>query len=123
MEKTLEKPTNYHVLLVEEDPKQIELYSDLIREVAPCKIDVMSPSRASFDWIMRSNYHLVVIDDARGLTLLEQVRRLSPVTSVIMMSANATVEQAVAAIRLGAEDYLKKPVKVEAFQLAIKRGL
>ena len=29
--------TTYHVLLIEEDPKQTELYSDLIREVAICQ--------------------------------------------------------------------------------------
>jgi two-component system cell cycle response regulator len=129
---------SYHVLLIEEDPKQTELYSDLIREVADCKVDVMSRVESSFDWIGRSNYHLVVIDSSsegarsdgptpsgglNGLTLVEQIKRVSPVTSVILVSEQATVEQAVAAIRLGAEEYLKKPFNLEAFKLAVKRGL
>jgi diguanylate cyclase (GGDEF)-like protein len=58
-----------------------------------------------------------------GLALLEKIRRMSPVTSVILLAEKGTIEQAVAAIRLGAEDYLKKPFNVEAFQLAVKRGL
>src|SRR4051812_41770233 len=114
----------FHVLLIEEDPKQTELYSDLIREVADCKVDVMSRVESSFDWIGRSNYHLVVIDASssvargdgtttgrtdgigpssglNGLTLVEQIKRVSPVTSVILVSEQATIEQAVAAIRLG----------------------
>src|SRR4051812_23193828 len=114
----------YHVLLIEEDPKETELYSDLIREVADCKVDVMTRVESSFDWIGRSNYHLVVIDSAssapsqgqagaapgpsgglNGLTLVEQIKRVSPVTSVILVSEQATIEQAVAAIRLGAEEY------------------
>src|SRR4051794_40260329 len=101
----------FHVLLIEEDPKQTELYSDLIREVADCKVDVMSRVESSFDWIGRSNYHLVVIDAStsvgrpeagpssglNGLTLVEQIKRVSPVTSVILVSEQATIEQAVAA--------------------------
>jgi diguanylate cyclase (GGDEF)-like protein len=126
----------YHVLLIEEDPKETELYSDLIREVDHCRVDVMSRLENSFDWISRSNYHLVVIDASLrksgngaltggtdGLAILEQIKRISPVTSVILISEQGTVEQAVAAIRLGAEDYLKKPFNLEGFKLAVKRGL
>jgi diguanylate cyclase (GGDEF)-like protein len=115
--------TPYHVLLIEEDPKQAEIYLELIREVADCKVDVMTQMESTFDWVGRSNYHLVVVDGESGLPLLEQIKRLSPVTSVILISEHAAVEQAVAAIRMGAEDYLKKPFNPESFQLAVKRGL
>ncbi len=119
---------SYQVLLIEEDLKQTELYADLIREVADCRVDVMSRMETAFDWIARSNYQLVVIDISSipgqdGLALLEQIKRISPVTSVILISETATVEQAVASIRMGAEDYLKKPFNLESFQLAVKRGL
>jgi diguanylate cyclase (GGDEF)-like protein len=124
----------YHVLLIGEDPAQTEMLSDLVREVADCKVDTMTRVQNSFDWIGKSNYHLAVLDlslkDApsipapmNGLALLEQIKRISPVTSVIMISDHADVDEAVAAIRLGAEDYLKKPFNVEAFKLATKRGL
>lgn len=123
----------YQILLIEEDSKESELYSDLIREVDDCRVDVMSRLENSFDWISRSNYHLVVVDVSMrknsgmsavdGLAILEQIKGISPVTSVILISEQGTVEQAVAAIRLGAEDYLKKPFKLEAFKLAVKRGL
>src|SRR4051812_49123815 len=68
--------SEFHVLLIEEDPSQSELYSDLIREVAQCKVDVISQFESSFDWIARSNYHLVVVDTSakeNGLRLLEQI--------------------------------------------------
>jgi two-component system cell cycle response regulator len=121
------------VLLIGEDPKQSELYADLIKEVSDCQVDVISRVENSFDWVGRSNYHLIVIDMSSfvqdnanvvsGLRILERIKRISPVTSVILMSDQATVEEAVAAIRLGAEDYLKKPFNLEAFRLAVKRGL
>lgn len=117
----------YRVLLVEEDPKQTELYSDLLREVSSCQVDVVSRIESSLDWMDRASYHLIVLDlsggKVDGLDLLERIKRLSPMTSVILISDQATVEQAVAAIRLGAEDYFQKPFNLESFRLAVKRGL
>jgi two-component system, cell cycle response regulator len=125
---TTDRTGTFHVLLIEEDPKQSELYTELIREVARCRVDVISRIQGSFDWIIQSNYHLVVINASAntpvsGLALLEQIKRMSPFSSVILVSEQATVEEAVAAIRMGAEDYLKKPFNVETFKLAVKRGL
>lgn len=123
----------FNVLLIGDDPKQTEVHGDLIREVADCQIDVISRVESSFDWMGRSNYHLVVIDFSLpsdrtipridGLGLLERIRRISPMTSVLLISEQANVEEAVAAIRLGAEDYLRRPFNLEGFRLAIKRGL
>lgn len=118
---------DYRVLLIDEDPEQTELHSGLIREVADCQIDVMSRVAQPLEWSARAAYHLVVIDmsphDVDGLALLESIKRGSPLTSVILLNDQATVEQAVAAIRMGAEDYFKKPFSPESFQLAVKRGL
>lgn len=113
----------FHVLLVEEDSSQVEIYSDMIREVAECRIDVRAQVDSQTDWLSRANYHVIVIDHPRGMELLEQARRLSPMTAVIVVAADATVESAVAAIRMGAEEYLKKPFKIDLFQMAVKRGL
>ena len=118
------KAPSYNVLLVEEESQQIEFYTELIREVHECKIDVLSRMEDFLEWVDRSTYHLVVIDGSiSGLTLLEQLKRVSPTTSAILISDKASIEEAVAAIRLGAEDYLSKPFKIDAFQLAVKRGL
>jgi diguanylate cyclase (GGDEF)-like protein len=124
MGKASIKSSLHKVLLIEDDPKELEYYSDLIREVADCKIDVLDGPWESSEWISRSNYHLIIIaSSTHGMGLLEQIKRLSPATSVILVSATANVEEAVAAIRMGAEDYLGKPFKMDAFQMAVKRGL
>ncbi len=129
------KPTTYNVLLIEQDPKQTELYSELINEVAACQIDVIARFTNSFDWVGRSNYNLIVIDipfirssqevgsEIDGVSILEKIKRLSPFTSVILISDQASVEEAVSSIKLGAEDYFKKPFNPESFRLAVKRSL
>ncbi|MBI1860454.1 MAG: sigma-54-dependent Fis family transcriptional regulator [Deltaproteobacteria bacterium] len=45
-----------------------------------------------------------------GISVLEKIRKESPQTSVVMMSGHGTIETAVKAIRLGAWDYLEKPI-------------
>ena len=115
-----------NVLIIGEDPRQTELYTDLIQEVVESRIDVIRRLESSLDWIARSNYNLIVIDcsgEIHGLDLLAKAKQLSPATSVLLISEDATVEEAVAAIHMGADDYLKKPFNLEAFQLAVKRGL
>lgn len=103
------------------------MYSELIREVADCKIDVLSQVAPSLDFLARSRYELVVADlsglGSEGLTLLERIKRVSSETSVVLISSQANVPEAVDAIRMGAEDYLAKPFNPESFKLAIKRGL
>lgn len=127
MSSSKSKTTNktvYNILLVEQDPKEVELYSELIQAVAQCHIDVLSQAPDFLTWIGRLNYHLIVISDSGdSLKLLEQIKRMSPATSVIIVSSEATVEGAVAAIRMGAEDYLGKPFNRDGFQLSVKRGL
>ncbi len=58
-----------------------------------------------------------------GFELLSVVRQAAPDTVVIMMTAYGTIESAVEAIKLGAYDYLTKPIDDEEFLLAIQRGL
>jgi diguanylate cyclase (GGDEF)-like protein len=124
---TPQNDNSYRVLLVEADPNETEVYSDLIREVADCTVDVVNSAENSIEWVSASNYHLVVVDastpETDGLGIVEQIKWISPVTSVILVSERATIEQAVAAVRLGAEDYLEKPFNIESFRLAVKRGL
>jgi two-component system response regulator PilR (NtrC family) len=51
--------------------------------------------------------------NADGMALLRHIRDVSPQTLVILMTAHATVDTAVEAIRLGAQDYLLKPLIFE----------
>jgi DNA-binding NtrC family response regulator len=70
----------------------------------------------------------VVLTDLRmpgmdGLELLAKVKQVRPETMVVMMTAYGTVKTAVKAMKMGAEDYLGKPVDVEEVELVIQRVL
>jgi len=70
---------------------------------------------------------LVVTDlrlgDATGLDLLREVKRRSPATEVVIITAFATAENAVQAMKAGAYDYVLKPFKVDEIQLVVDKAL
>lgn len=113
----------FNVLLIGKDTKQTEVYANLIRDMVECHIDIMSRVENAVNWLIRVRYHLVVIDLPHPARLVERIKRLHPESSVIVISENATIEEAVNMIRNGAEDYLRKPLHLDAFRLAVRRGI
>jgi DNA-binding NtrC family response regulator len=70
----------------------------------------------------------IVLTDLRmpgmdGLELLAKVKELRPEAMVILMTAFGTVKTAVRAMKLGAEDYLAKPIDVEELEVILQRAL
>ena len=70
----------------------------------------------------------VVLTDLRmpgmdGLELLGRIKELRPDAMVIVMTAYGTVKTAVQAMRLGAEDYLAKPINVEELEVVVEKAL
>jgi DNA-binding NtrC family response regulator len=70
---------------------------------------------------------LVLLDmrlpDADGVEILERLRALDPQCPVIMITAHGAVGPAVRAMKLGAQDYLVKPVDPDELRLAIRKTL
>jgi two-component system cell cycle response regulator len=113
----------FNVLLIGQDSKQTELYANLIRDLVDCHIDVFTRAESATRWLSQVRYHIVVIDSQNALPLLEKIKREHPESSVVVISDHPSIEEGVKTMRLGAEDYLKKPVHLDAFRLAIRRGI
>jgi DNA-binding NtrC family response regulator len=70
----------------------------------------------------------VVLTDLRmpeldGIQLLTRLKELKPGCMVILMTAYGTVKTAVKAMKLGAEDYVSKPIDVEELEVILERAL
>jgi two-component system response regulator AtoC len=61
--------------------------------------------------------------DVDGLTVLEHLVALTPPPIVLILTAFATIDTAIEALRRGAHDYLSKPFRLEEIKLAIRRAL
>jgi DNA-binding NtrC family response regulator len=77
--------------------------------------------------LQEENYSLVLTDvnlpDGDGLELLDIIRREYPQTVVIVITGYGTIESAVRAIKLGAYDYLTKPIVDDELRLAVERAI
>ncbi len=58
-----------------------------------------------------------------GITLLKQLKLYDPGAVIIIMTAYASTESAIQALKYGAFDYLQKPFKVDELMQALKRGM
>jgi len=77
--------------------------------------------------VEQSSFDLVLTDyrmaEMNGLELLDEIKRRRPHTQVILMTAYATVENAVAAMKAGAFDYVTKPFSLDQIQPIVERAL
>jgi NtrC-family two-component system response regulator AlgB len=74
---------------------------------------------APFDLVL-TDYRMA---EMNGIELLNEIKRRRPETFVILMTAYATVENAVAAMKGGAFDYVTKPFSLEQIQHLVERAL
>lgn len=73
------------------------------------------------------HYHLALLDlklpDGSGMDLLKTIRQVQPVVPVILMTAYGTIEESVQAIRMGAVDFIQKPLHLDHLYHLILRSI
>jgi len=89
--------------------------------------EVAFSGKSALDLFKKSNFDLVICDfrlpDTSGLELLQKIRSLKPRIPVIIMTAYADVRMAVKLMKIGADDYITKPIQQEELVVLIKNLL
>src|SRR5438270_1837782 len=104
------------VLVVDDDSALIRTLADILRMhgYAP---STAATAREGLEMAERHTPALAVVDlrlpDMDGMELASRLHEISALTEVVVLTGNASVESAVAALREHSIDYLLKPVKVE----------
>src|SRR6516165_1928524 len=113
------------ILIVDDEQAIVEVISNLCRD-AGHQAFPYSSSEAATEALRKINPHLVVVDvkmeKVTGFDILRECRAKFPQTAVIMITAFASVETAVEALKIGAYDYVTKPFKVDELLLCIQRA-
>lgn len=78
--------------------------------------------------LFKAGRHDLVLTDLRlgdipGTEVLRQVKKIDPNVAVIILTGYATTESAVEAIKLGADDYLTKPVRMSELSMAVRNQI
>ena len=116
------------VLLIDDEVTMVQMVTELLRreghEVLP-----FSTFAPALEALEAQVPELVITDlyldktRTHGLEILQKARALNPPATVIVITAYATIETAVDAMKKGAFDYLEKPFKVDDLRLCVQRAL
>ena len=114
------------ILVVDDAPSSIEILRIAFENT---DIEVLSAGCAAegMDLIPRSHPDVVILDialpDQSGLESFERIQKLDPTIPVIFITASGTSDTAIEAMRLGALDYLLKPLDMEKVRELVAQAL
>ncbi len=90
-------------------------------------VEAVGSGEACLEQVTRQPYDVILLDiwlpGLDGLATLERLRERRVDSQVIMISGHASVEAAVRATKLGAFDFIEKPLALEKTMLAVRNGL
>ncbi len=119
-------PRKAHLLLVDDDPNTLASLSRAFRLAGHEATVCDNAARAvellrteSFDVILSD----VVMPGRSGLELLEDLKRAGVKTPIVLISGQANIEMAVKATKLGALDFLEKPLSTEKLLVTVENAL
>ncbi|OLA95232.1 MAG: Fis family transcriptional regulator [Candidatus Rokubacteria bacterium 13_2_20CM_69_15_2] len=114
------------VLVVDDERSMRELLAIMLRQ-AGHDVTVADGGEAAIKALKSDTFDLVITDlrmrEVDGLAVLRAAKEQSPQTVVLVITAFASTETAVEAMKLGAYDYLTKPFKVDEIKLTIANAL
>jgi DNA-binding NtrC family response regulator len=112
-------------VLVVDDDEAISQNLKRLLEKAGYLSDTAYSGEEALKKINADYYDLALIDlllpDMDGLQLLMEVKRISPLTAIIIITAFGTIPNAVEAIKRGAADYITKPFRIDELLSTIKK--
>jgi two-component system response regulator PilR (NtrC family) len=112
------------ILVVEDQDSARESLAELFRNVG-YEVHEAANGRIAIDLINKLDLDVILTDlmmpQADGVEVLKHAREVSPQTLIMLMTAHASVETAVEALRLGAQDYLLKPLIFEDVLRKVER--
>lgn len=115
-----------NILVVDDKPSMRSMLTETLQDEG-YRVDCATDGRRALELVRNKSYDLVLTDlkmpDLDGLGLLGEVKNLTDDTSVIIMTAYGTIEDAVSAMKHGAFDFITKPFDTEHLCVLVSRAL
>jgi len=119
-------PRTGDILIVDDERSMREFLGIHLRR-AGHRVEAAPGGTEALATLKDHEFDVVITDlrmpDVDGMVVLEQTKQLHPDTQVIVVTAFASTETAIAAMKAGAYDYLTKPFKIDEVSLVVDRAL
>ena len=116
-----------HSILIVDDEKSMREFLEIMLTQEGYQVTLAENGERAGFILDKQNFDLVITDirmkDIDGIGVLKKAKSVSPNTMVVLISAFATAETAVEAMKEGAYDYIPKPFKVREFKKIVKDAL
>ncbi len=114
------------ILLIDDNLSTIDALSQIIREKGYTEITSESAEEA-LEKLHLEQVDLIITDmklpGMSGLELLKKVKSIDETLPIIIVTAFGSVEKAVKAVKLGAFDFITKPITIDAIEIKIEKAL
>lgn len=117
---------NYRILVIDDDVEMCALLADVL-EAEGWSVATINDSLEASRILKKEEFDVIITDlkmkGLKGLDLLEESRKVAPLTPVIIITAFGTIESAIKAMKMGAYDYITKPFRSDEIILTVKKAL
>lgn len=115
------------ILLVEDSPASRQQLQQLLEADPNLLVETVGDGGEALEALIERPYSVVVTDlkmpKVSGMELIEEVKRRRLPVTVIVTTGYGSIDEAVQAMRLGATDFLTKPIDIEHLRLVLRRAL
>jgi DNA-binding NtrC family response regulator len=113
------------ILIVDDEEQFVQALSERLN-LRDYDVTTALSGQGALEKIQSLNFDVVILDvlmpGISGIEVLREIKKIKPLTEVIMLTGNATVETAIEGMKQGAYDYLMKPCKTDELDTKIKNA-
>lgn len=118
--------STYRVLIIEDSLPLTNIYRQYLAK-EPIELVCLETGQAALDYLEKATPHLILLDlklpDMSGEKVLKQIKDKGLPSAVIVVTSHGSVDTAVELMRLGAIDFLEKPVSAERLKTTVRNQL
>jgi len=114
------------ILVIDDDPS-IRNMLEIVLKKSGYDVTCTDSGKSALEKLKKETFDLIISDikmpDITGIELLKKIKAINPEIPVILITAFASANDAVEAMKLGAEDYVTKPFNLDELRIIIHRAL
>ena len=114
------------ILVVDDEPAILTAVRDILQD-EKYRVFLAEDGIVGLEILETERVDLVILDvrlpRMGGMDVLREIRRRKPETEVLVVSGHGSIDMAVQAVRLGAFDFIEKPLSIDRLLTAVRNGL